>query len=462
MSLRPLPLLLLAGAMVLWGGAESIDRAWAQDASAPAPVGDDEVTINTDLGGAQQLARQALKKGRPDLAASVARQILAVVPKDVAAHMLLAAALTRMGQPAAAVPVAKAGFRLATAPEAKFEGAYLTAEALAADGRPTAAKLWLRKADRYAPGEQGKAVLRKAYGTVSAQTPLSFAVQLFAGPSDNVNGGSIHEYFRFGNLAIPITQALPGWEVGGQLTMRYALPKDVVLQASWAHRSVVLGDKALAIDPDAKAKNYAQDDLILGAEKFWGSADERTAFRFGGSIGKRWSGGKHSADVARIDLGFFRSVNQSSGFGLQAGIEALSNPVNARYDSLTWSTGVSWRHSGETLGNLALGLSVKNVDTDLVGLAWRGPSLSLAWAPAQQGEVVGLSFTMSVEMREYWKTPSFDPDLKLGLSATAELKNVDVLGFNPTVTLSAGRTKSDLVVRDTSDIGVNFGLQSSF
>ncbi|GAB1362454.1 hypothetical protein MASR1M32_16900 [Rhodobacter sp.] len=130
-----LPLLVLAGALAMSGAAPVEAQT------------EEQVYVSTDIAGARDMARNALSIGRPDQAVLVARQILAVVPDDPAAYLLLAAGLTRTGQAKDAIPAARKGFRLAEGKEQRFEGAYLTAEAFAAAGRPWASKLWLRRAD---------------------------------------------------------------------------------------------------------------------------------------------------------------------------------------------------------------------------------------------------------------------------------------------------------------------------
>jgi|GEM_PF-1576075 len=452
---RCLPLL-LAGGIGLFGG---MDITGAVRAETPASG---EVIINTDLTGAQDLARRALAEGRPDLTVLIARQILAAVPEDVTAHLLLAAGLTRVGDPKAAAVAAKAGFRLAEDRDSKFEGAFLTAEALSAGGRTFGSKLWLRRADAYASSDAAKAVLRQAYGSVAAQSPLTFGLSVFAGPSENVNGGSEHDTFFYFGIPIPISQALPGWSYGGAVNLSYALSPTDQVTAQWTHRSVVFNDTAKALQPGIRAADYAQDELGLGYQKVWLGDEGRQMLRFSASVGRQWTGGKHNADVAAVDLSALRTVSDNLGIGLRLGVEQVTHPDRPAIDSTTWAAGVILRPSGERLGSVSVDLGAQIVDSDAAGIAWRGPTLSLGWAPALDSDVIGVSFTLAAQQREYWKTPSFDPDIKLGVSATAELKTLEVMGFSPTVTVSSSRTWSDLVVRDTKDLGVSFGLSSSF
>ncbi len=448
---RALPALMAA--LLLAGGA---------GAESAAPATGEDVIVETDIDGARALARQALAVGRPDQAVLIARQILAVVPDDPGAHMLLAAALTRSGAPDQAVPVAKKGFRLAEGKEAKFEGAYLTAEAFAAAGRPWASKLWLRRADLYAPTKTHEAVLGQAYRTVSTQSRLGFAVSLFGGPSDNVNGGSLHDTYWWGPFAIPITEALPGQVYGLAAQMSYTLSPTTRTTLTWSHAEVVLGDRARAIDPVVKAADFRRDQLSLGFDHVWQDEAGRYALLSTGAIARRWSGGDVSADIIRGSLELRRAFAPDWAASAMLQVEAVDIPGTQAPDSVTSRLTLAASHRADWLGAVTLGAGAVEVSSDAAGIAWRGPAMALGWRPPIRSEAFGLMVDLEAERRDYWRTPSFGPDNWLSLSVTAELPSLEVMGFNPTVTVSGARTWSDLVVRDTRELGVSFGISSQF
>lgn len=459
MSLRRLLPLLLAGAVLgLSGGGPFGEKAAAGPSGQTAP----EVEVVTDLGGARAMAQRALAVGRADLAVSIARQILAVAPQDVAAHMLLAAGLTRSGRPDQAVPVAKAGFRLADADDARFEAAWLTAEALAGSGRTWGAKLWLRRADLYATTKTHEAVLARAYGTVSAQTRLSFSMQVFAGPSENVNGGSLHDTFWFYGIPIPIDEALPGFVWGGAVQAAWRFSPRTQGRLQWAHKEVSLGDRAAAIDPVAKGSDYRQDEVSLGLSHLWASQSGLTALALDAEAGRRWTGGQHSADRIAASVELRRALSEDWIIAGQWSAEDVSVPGRPVADSLTQRLGFSVSHRADWLGALTARAGAVEVSSDAAGVAWRGPALALGWRAPIDSDHLGLSVDLEAERRDYWMTPSFAPDDRLSLSVTAELPSLAVMGFNPTVTLSAARTKSQVVVRDTEELGISFGIASRF
>lgn len=456
LTARLLALALAAGGMACGSFGAGIQPA----AAAPAPGG--EIAVTTDLGGARDLARKALLAGRPDLAASIARQILAVSPQDAAAHLLLAAALTRSGEAAEALPVARDGFRLAEGREVRFEAAFLAAEAAAGAGRPMVAKYWLRRADGWAPDETYRKVLATAYANVSARSPFSFSASVYGGPSENVNGGSLHDTFWFYGIPIPITQALPGQVLGSSLQASYRLSPATQLTAQWAHGEVILGDRARSIDPAARAGDYRKDELRLGIATHWQDGGGKTAMDLRASLGRRWTAGDVTAEIADARLDLWRMPDEAWMLGLRLDLQSVGIPGRPVADSLTHRLSFSASHRAQGLGAVTLRLGGALVDSEAAGIAWRGPVLSLGWRPAIRSDKLGLDFDVEVEQRDYWLTPSFDPDLGLRLSVTAELPGLQKMGFVPSVTLSAERTRSQVVVRDTRDIGLSVGLSSRF
>lgn len=422
-----------------------------------------EAAVSTDLEGAVEMARRALQIGRPDVSVSIARQILQVAPASVPAHLLLAAGLTRTGAAEDAVTEAKAGFRLATTREERFEAAFLAAEALAAAGRSMASRYWLRRADLYAPTAAHEAVLGQAYQTVAAQSRIGFALSLYGGPSGNVNGGSLHDTFwLWGVIAIPIAEALPGQIYGGSAQLSYRLDERTQARLTWSHAEVVLGDRARAIDPTARAKDFREDELALGLDHVWQDATGRYALVSSGRVARRWLGGEVAGDAVGASVEIRRAMSPDWTLSGGLSLEAVDVPGASDIDSVTRQLMLATSHRSEGLGAATLSLGLTEVASDAAGVAWRGPSVAVTWRPELRRDDLGLTLDLRVEEREYWRTPAVAPDLNMGISLTAELPSLEIMGFNPTVTLSGSRTQSEVLVRDTRELGVSFGITSTF
>lgn len=434
----------------------------AADTLAANALAGPQAQVATTLQGALELARKALAGGEPALAADIARQILAQSPDAPEAHLILTAALSRMGQPVVALDHGKRGFRLAESKEARFEAAFLTAEAYALAGRPWASKFWLRRADLFVPSPEHGQLLAHAYGAVAQQSRLSFGLQVFAGPSENVNGGSLHDYFYYYGVPIEIEKALPGMVWGGAVQLGYSLSPVGQMRLVLAQREVSLGSRARAIDPAARARDFRQTELNLGYSHFWQGAGGDLSALADVSAGRRWRTGRVSSDQLRGRLKLMGRMNEEWMLGAELTLERVDLRGSSRSDTDTARFALSSSHLVPHLGAVTLSAGVVEVAAAAPGVAWRGPELGLAWRPDLQSQHLDLTLDLQLGTRDYWKSDGFDPDRRGALSLTADLKSLKTMGFNPTVTFSAERVKSDLVVRDSREIGVSFGLSSSF
>ncbi|MFC6638735.1 hypothetical protein [Sulfitobacter sediminilitoris] len=53
-------------------------------------------------------------------------------------------------------------------------------------------------------------------------------------------------------------------------------------------------------------------------------------------------------------------------------------------------------------------------------------------------------------------------DTRIFADVTATFKDIDYYGFNPTVTLSASSTDSNIGLYDVNRVGLNIGIKSAF
>ena len=410
------------------------------------------------------MVAQAMSTGNPDLAVRIARQLLAANPADSQAQVLLTAALSRSGQTEAAVAAGKQAFRTSKQRPIKFQAAFLTAEALAAQNQPWAAKWWLRRADSYRSAPTDIALLRRGFAGLDKRTPLKFTVTMGAGPSNNVNGGSLHDSFDFYGIPIPIEQALPGYTgvVAGTLSYRLLNTKNSGLSGfvKLRHREIWLSDKALKIAPLAKSSDYSSNGMDVGVSGQW-RATKTLGLNYSAQAGRQWySFGRHN-EVQRLQFGAAKLIAGEQVLRVDLTAEAVQALTAPRTNSL--------RLGAETSLNVPLGkgrltgiFGLAQLDAEAPGLPYRAVSLGVEAQPAKLLRGLDLGFFASVESKEYWKAKTENPDIVLEAGATAQLSDMSLLGFQPTATLSATRSISDLVTRDSMNIGLSVGIRSSF
>ncbi len=433
---------------------------WAQ-----APVqatGLVSVEVTPESGRA--LARKALLTGNPDLAARIAAQLVQANPGDVGAWLLLTAGLERSGHPDQALDAGRKAYALATTEPQRFEAAYLVAEALSVADKPVQAKLWLLRADGHSPGPQQSAVLHDAFNKLDARTPLKFSMTFAGGPTDNVNGGSLHDSFNFGPFTIPIARALPGWSLSTSAQLSYRIiakpDRTAQLYATLRQRNVWLSPRAHDLQPEAHNADYLYNSLDLGGGTSWVSSPA-LAFSLDARAGRRWLGGGVQSDQQRLVFGTTKALARNRLAHLDLTAEATQIPGVSRANSLRLAADASLSQPLKA-GTIRFDLGLTQLGAAAPGIAYRAVSAGLDWQPGKPILGLDIEFFLQAELRDYWKSIGFRPDAQLETGVMARFPNAAAFGFVPTVTLSASRTFSEIVVHDTANIGVAFGLSSSF
>lgn len=410
------------------------------------------------------LARHALDIGNPDLALRVARQVLAADPEDVGALMLLTAALTRTDQAAEAVSTGRKAFGLSVEAGQKFEAAYLTAAALSALNRPYAAKFWLRRADNYRAKPAEKALLTDAFQKLDARTPLTLHLSAAGGPSDNVNGGSLHDSFDFDGIPLPIAQALPGATLTAAVQASYQLAQRPTFSASVyataLQRNVWLSERAHVLQPGAQNSDYLYQSLDLGASAGW-VVSPKASVNLDLRAGETWQGGTRQQVHERLMLGTTRALSEVWGAHLDLTADAIRYPGTPNANTVHLSAEASLRRTLGA-GRLRLTLGLGQVNAEAAGIAYRAVSTGADWTLGHDVFGVNVSLFGQAEMRTYWKTPTLEPDIVAQAGVTAAFPSLSRFGFSPTLTLNAQRSVSQVVVRDTSNVGLTIGIASAF
>ena len=113
-------------------------------------------------------------------------------------------------------------------------------------------------------------------------------------------------------------------------------------------------------------------------------------------------------------------------------------------------------------GNLRYDLGLTQVDSKAAGIAYRAVSAAVDWQGNRAILGVIPELFAQGEVRQYWKTSGFRPDIRAEAGIVAQFSNLSAYGFSPSVTLSFARSVSQIVVRDTSNVSVSFAVVSSF
>jgi hypothetical protein len=424
-----------------------------------------ELTFELAPAEALKLAHLALARGKFDLAAQIARQILMAKPGNASAQLVLLAAQARGGQPHAAVALGKQVFAATPDPKLRFQAAYLTAEALAAQDKTLQAKWWLRRSDRFGESENDRALLRRGFQGLDRRSPLRLDLSFSGGPSANVNGGSLHDsLLLWGFLEIPIPEALSGFSTLATAKLSYRLVNvegaNLSLFATLRDQRVWLSDAAKRADPTAKGSDYGSFGGDLGVSARW-LANPRLMLNASAQSGTRSYGNGQRAKVQQLRFGAQRALAHQMLLGFDLVASASQNPERAVLN--TTRLGVQASLSRDfSFGTVSAQLGGSVTDSEAAGQAYRAATLGMSYDRPEIVAGIGLEVFGQIEMRDYWKAPMDRPDLRLQAGVSADLRRLSVMGYVPSVSLTATRSFSDLELRDTSDLSLAFGLNSSF
>jgi hypothetical protein len=426
-------------------------------------------------------AQAAYASGNHAVANRLARALLLVDPNDAYALLIIAATEPKLGNPVEGMQAGQAAWRAARTagqPEGlRYEIARNTALAAYAAGRPGMAQFWLRRSLDVAPDETAFRKSGEDLGYVRNQNPWRWQMDFEAGPSDNLNGGAADPIFRIdghviGELANG-SEALSGARASLRFSAFRALPRQGKTQTvlGFSFQSTVNQiDKASQVKAgtltsddlnSTKLAGSAQFNMMLGASdvplslsveagQTWVGGEvygphlrfsAQTAVWRGdagrsvwlaGEVERQWQDGGDTADNLALTLIGERAIRGGAGqmsLGLTAEVQEAGSP-NATYRAATLVMGVD---PGWTLGPAAVSFSAN--------AGWRHyDTFSLGFAYVTNGRT----------------------DESVGLAVDLTLEDWSVMGFAPVVTLSHGRTQSNVSRYETETTAISLGISSVF
>ncbi|MCX7564857.1 surface lipoprotein assembly modifier [Sulfitobacter sp. F26169L] len=399
-----------------------------------------------------------------------------------------------MGQFEAARKAALLGWKYAVNDNEKFSSALLIAQALSSDGKRTRAQLWLRRAYNIAPSSGHAAKARQDYGYVQQRNPWHTQLSFTFAPNSNINNGSSRDtsslYYEFIDPFNPdgveatlkaSSKALSGMETGLDIQSRYRFHQtersahDLRLSLSYQtyHLSGSAKDDLAAEDAERVARGEEARKLT-GSDFAYGTVqigygykqlrhDRRGEFSLSADIGQSFYGGARYNRFLRAQLGQTYHVNPNSKLSFGLGAETRSAQSGSDQHSLSLSAGLSRRlASGD---GLYLGVAVTSQRADLDRLEYDELRLRSGYVLGREVMGTALQFGLSTSFRDYDVSPhdaSGRRDFQIAAEVSATFKQIDYFGFNPTVSLSASTTDSNIGLYDVNRVGLSIGIASSF
>ena len=420
---------------------------------------------------AREFAITLLRNREPLAAREIAIGLLRADVEDVAALNILGQADLALGRLSSAESAGREAYRLAGDEDLqKFTAAFTVAEDLSRQGKLTAAQLWLRRAGEATEDTRLETAARQVYRGVEAANPWRITGSFSLVPSSNVNNGS--EEAAFGILTSAAALPLEGWSLNTAATVERTFRPDASQEfsigVSARDRRVFLTTEAknspsLGLPPLENGDfSSSAVDLTFGTR--FRPADSKAIYDVRLTASRDWRGGDAYLNSYRL-----RGV-RSWVSGKQRRSVSLSYARQNRLDSQNLSANI-WTLQGTLsfpleAGSIALDAQISDTSSPSALVANTTVSAGISYGLNEA--ILGLQPTMSARVthRDYDDiSPLFlerrvDTEVSLGLSLAAP--SISVLGFIPTVGVTASRNSSTVGAYETEQIGLNFGYRSNF
>lgn len=424
--------------------------------------------------------RNSLQTGNPAQALALADALVSRDGEDMRAHMLRARALRAMNRMPEAKNAARAAWDLAQTDSERFAASMVMAQVLSTAGQKTYAQLWLRRAIELAPHDQLERLAIRDFKYLRAANPWSTRLSFAITPDSNINNGSA---YRSSFLNYQLTEslfgepleyqlsgaalALSGVEFSAGIDTRYRFwqsekrAQDLFLSVDYRHYELTEDAKTIAPGVSGSEFDFASVFLGYGYRGF--TPGKRGEFALRADIGQAWYGYEEFASYLRASALHSHTISKRTRLNVRVAGERQFGIRIADVDTLKaelWSA-----HFFPSGRQLRLILSGALTDSPAVAEEFveMGVATSLALGKVFDG--ADLQLGLGFRAREYDVSPhSADgrQDRRLSASLTMIFTEIDYFGFNPTMTLYAQHTDSNIALYENRRIGINFGIQSAF
>ena len=427
----------------------------------------------------REQAMLALQGGDPATARTYAEALVQRNPEDRNAYLILARAARDLGDIPPARAAARRSWELAETDAQKYSAALITAQVLSSDGKRTRAQLWLRRAAQHAPNDFLRERAKRDFNYVRLRNPWKTDLTFTFAPNSNINNGSARDRSRL-NYAISellfgesiefeltdTARAISGIEIGGSIRTRYRFAQT---ETSAHDAKLALVYRTFEITDDL------EDDTIKGSDFAFGSLSLGYGYRTMnlehlGELaldlegGQTWYGGSRYASFLRAQAQQTWAVNARTKFRFGGEFERQWGQATPDLDTIGLSASLTQRFASGNSGYLGLFVTATQSPTSPTS---EYNELTLRTGLALKKPIMGAAVQLGLgaSWRDYdvsRDSPDGRQDNRIFADVTATFTQMDYYGFNPTVTLSASKTDSNVGLYDVNRVGLNIGIRSAF
>lgn len=455
---RAAPGLVLGLAILAWAGGSPPARA---------------ENLSLTLPQAQAMARQALVQKRPRLAYSISKELIEADPRNGHAHYTQALAFAQVDAYGWGLKSARRAFYSAGNDLQKYEAAQLASQLAFLDERLTSSQLWLRRAVQHAPTEGARDETIRAFRTVRARNPLNFNIKLSVTPSDNVNNGSNSPYNIIdgsplvGTLS-PSAQAIPGTVATGDLRLSYRLRQSQTsltrLTGRFYTRQVRFNNPVAGLSASDLGAARAEAGI---AHAFAGRGED-SQWELGLAGGRTWSGGDPYYDFARASVQRRQKLSENLYLSLGTSVEEQLDETVPKSDATQYDAFAQLSYTLPKGGRLGAYVNYRNVDTNGTNRAYSQWTGVVSYTMGQQIGPAVMTFSLGKSVVDYDRysvllpVPGGRNDDSVFGGVTASFNDWGYMGFIPTVSFNAGKSRSNISRFDVDETSLSLGVRSEF
>lgn len=387
-----------------------------------------------------------------------------------AGGLIAAVAPAETAQAGAAIAIAEQIWRGPYSGAERLRAALVIADYHASNGRFLISKFWARRAYALGASPQERQAIAALYKRIEAASPISASARLSFAPSSNVNNGGETKIIVIGGFPFVFGDSslrLSGIEATGGAALSYKINQTsrslTEAYGDVSFRSVWLEPRAVEVAPELSSADFDQLGLSIGLRHTWQALANLGPTIVALSFGSAHQAGDQTTDWRMLearqvlmqsrDLALRMDLQLRSDDRLGSSISSsvtrrIGGLYQVRLDGLELAAqiGVTDVNSGSALvekDEVAAGISVSGIGYGPFGLAI---SVDVAYA----------------DFPKWVLTSGGRQDTSFGARIEATYGAISVLGFSPSLTLSARQTDSNLDIFDRSQTSLGLSFRSNF
>jgi hypothetical protein len=349
----------------------------------------------------------------------------------------------------------------------------LAARLTYADARMTTSQFWLRRAVHNAPDEATRMATIQDFKAVRHTNPVTLNLRFSVTPSDNVNNGANSPYNLIDGSPLvgilsPSARAISGvvgiFDARGAYRLSRSAQSETSLTGRIYTRQVAFNDPV----PGLSGDDLPSVTLRFGLGHLRDGGMDGSLWRFDLGGGRTWYGGDPLYDSAKLGVTRRQAIGEALSLSIGGAVEQQFDQTAPAFDSTVWHAFARLGHDLAGGGRIGGGLSFREVVNDGVNKAstqWTG---TLSYRLGRQIGPAELNFLLGYSVLDYDSYRVLIPvaggreDKSAFGGVTATFDDWSYLGFVPTLSLRAEKSRSNISRFDVDETSLSVGFASEF